>query len=285
MNAPIIDTMENITVTKLCPTIGVEIGGIDLRNPLSSAMREHIRALFVAHKVLFFRDQRMERQHQLSFASNFGPVEAYDSGLNVEGYREIVRIDNGLGIPKIPTNTWHTDASFMEKPSMGAVLRAIEVPDVGGDTLFADMAAAYDGLPEAIKKEIDGLVAMHDGRKAPEEKDYDAEWYRSHTSKFPRAEHPVVMTHPESGRKILYVNTRYTTEIKGLPKKAGDELLAYLCSKAAVPEYQVRFKWRVGSVAFWDNRSTQHYASADYGNAVRRMERIGIAEGDFHSLK
>jgi taurine dioxygenase len=268
----------DITVTKLCPTIGAEIGGIDLRNPLSDALRNRIRELLVAHKVLFFRDQRIEREHHLSFAANFGPVETYDSDINVEGYREIVKLEAGAGIPKIPTNTWHTDASFMEKPSMGAVLRAIEVPDVGGDTLFADMAAAYDGLPDRIKKDIGGLVAIHDGRKTPDEKDYDAAWYESHTSNFPRAEHPVVVTHPESGRKILYVNERYTTAIKGLPKKDGDELLAYLCSKASVPEYQVRFKWRAGSIAFWDNRSTQHYASADYGNAVRRMERIGIAD-------
>ena len=272
------NAVEDITVTKLCPTIGAEISGIDLRDPLSDATRDRIRALLVAHKVLFFRDQRIERQHHLLFASHFGTVETYDSDINIEGYREIVRLESGEGIPKIPTNTWHTDASFMEKPSMGAVLRAIEVPDVGGDTLFADMAAAYDGLPASIKKDIEGLVAVHDGRKTPEEKDYDAEWYRSHTSQFPRAEHPVVTTHAESGRKILYVNARYTTEIKGLPKKAGDELLAYLCSKATVPEYQVRFKWRADSVAFWDNRSTQHYASADYGNAVRRMERIGIAD-------
>jgi len=166
----------------------------------------------------------------------------------------------------------------MENPSMGAVLRAIEIPDVGGDTLFADMAAAYDGLPEGIKKDIDGLVAVHDGKKTPDEKDYDAEWYQSHTSKFPSAEHPIVTIHPESGRKILYVNSRYTTAIKGLSKQTGAELLTYLCSRAAIPEYQVRFKWRVGSIAFWDNRSTQHYASADYGSAARRMERIGIAE-------
>jgi taurine dioxygenase len=267
-----------MTVTRLCPTIGVEIGGIDLRDPLSPVARDRIRALLVEHKVVFFRDQRIERQHHLSFASNFGTVEAYDSDINAEGYREIVKIDAGAGIPKIPTNTWHTDASFMEKPSMGAVLRAIEVPDVGGDTLFADMAAAYDGLPVSIKKDIEGLAAVHDGRKTPEEKDYDAEWYQSHTSWFPRAEHPVVTIHPESGRKILNVNERYTTEIKGLPKTEGDALLAYLCAKATIPEYQVRFKWRAGSVAFWDNRSAQHYASADYGKAVRRMERIGIAE-------
>ncbi len=269
---------DDIVVTRLCPTIGAEIGGIDLRDPLSPAMQKRIRALLVEYKVLFFRDQTIDREHQLSFATKFGLVEAYDSGLNVKGYREIVRIEAGSGIPKIPTNTWHTDASFMAKPSMGAVLRAIEIPEVGGDTLFADMAAAYDGLPETIKKDIDGLVAVHDGRKTPEEKDYDAEWYESHTSKFPSAEHPVVTLHPESGRKILYVNSRYTTAIKGLPKRDADQLLDYLCSKAAIPEYQVRFKWRVGSIAFWDNRSTQHYASADYGNAIRRMERIGIAE-------
>jgi taurine dioxygenase len=278
MNPSSAHTADDIAVTKLCPTIGAEIGGVDLRDPLSPAIYKRIRALFVEHKVLFFRDQKIDREHQLAFATKFGPVEAYDSGLNVKGYREIVRIESGSGIPKIPTNTWHTDASFMENPSMGAVLRAIEIPEVGGDTLFADMAAAYDGLPEAIKKDIDGLVAIHDGKKTPDEKDYDAEWYETHTSKFPSAEHPVVTIHPESGRKILYVNSRYTTGIKGLSKQTGDQLLAYLCSRAAIPEYQVRFKWRVGSIAFWDNRSTQHYASADYGNAARRMERIGIAE-------
>jgi alpha-ketoglutarate-dependent taurine dioxygenase len=152
MNPSSAHTADDITVTRLCPTIGAEIGGIDLRDSLSPAMYKRIRALFVEHKVLFFRDQAIDREHQLAFATKFGPVEAYDSGLNVKGYREIVRIESGSGIPKIPTNTWHTDASFMENPSMGAVLRAIEIPEVGGDTLFADMAAAYDGCRKGSRR-------------------------------------------------------------------------------------------------------------------------------------
>lgn len=254
------------------PTIGAEIYGIDLCQPLCAAERDLIRSLLIKHKVIFFRDQDFTEKSLLQFASQFGAPEVTPF-LN-EGSK-IVKIDNDAEHPPVGTNCWHTDWSATEKPTMAIVLHAVEVPEVGGDTLFADMVAAYKGLPNDIKKRIDGLVAVHDEKSFPEDI-YNVEWSDVKRA-MPLQTHPIVRTHPESGEKILYVNEMLTKAIPDIGAEQSRDLLQYLCAQARVPEYQVRFKWRKNSVAFWDNRSTQHYASADYTPAVRRLRRVALA--------
>ena len=176
-------------------------------------------------------------------------------------------------------NTWHSDVTWREIPSLGSILRAIEVPPVGGDTLFSDMYAAYEGLADGIKEKIEGKMAVHDfahfrtrmRRQGKSEAEIEA-----FNAKYPMMEHPVVRTHPETGRKAIYVNAAFTQYIVGMEKAESDALLAHLYAQAAIPEYQCRFRWSGNALAFWDNRSSQHYAASDYWPAVRRMERVTI---------
>jgi taurine dioxygenase len=173
-------------------------------------------------------------------------------------------------------NTWHSDVTWRQEPSLGSVLRAVEVPEIGGDTLFADMQAAYLGLGEATQRLLSGLTAIHDfagvfGRGlAPAA-------LAEMRAKYPPAEHPVVRTHPETGRKALYVNAAFTTGIKGMTREESRGLLELLYRQAAIPEYQCRFRWERNAIAFWDNRACQHYAVSDYWPKVRHMERVTIA--------
>lgn len=228
--------------------------------------------MLIKHKVIFFREQVLSHEQLVAFARNFGEIELMPYG-TVPGHPEIARIEINHEQPPLGTNRWHSDASGTATPCMGAILYALEVPEIGGDTLFANMEAAYQGLPEEIKQRIDELVAEHD--EYGFSKALNPDWQAAHRTA--PAEHPVVRTHPESGEKILYVNSMLTTRIKGVSEEEGEKLLAYLCAQAAIPEYQVRFKWRKNSIAFWDNRSAQHYAAADYWPAIRRMERISFA--------
>ena len=172
-------------------------------------------------------------------------------------------------------NAWHSDVTWRAEPSLGSILRAVEVPPVGGDTLFADMGAAFRGLSPAMQDWCRSLTAVHDiarvfarrlGKRPEELHD-----------KYPPQRHPIVRTHPETGEQALYVNTAFTSHIEGLSEKESDWLLTHLYAQAAIPEYQCRFRWEAGSIAFWDNRAGQHYAASDYFPAVRRMERVTIA--------
>jgi taurine dioxygenase len=172
-------------------------------------------------------------------------------------------------------NVWHSDVTWRLQPSLGSVLRAREVPDIGGDTLFSDMYAAYEGLDDSVRTSLDGLRAVHDftytfGRRL------SAEALAEKQKEFPPAEHPVVRTHPETGRKALYVNAAFTSHVVGLSPAESEQLLDLLFRQATVPEYQCRFRWRADSIAFWDNRAAQHYATSDYWPRRRVMERVTI---------
>jgi taurine dioxygenase len=176
-------------------------------------------------------------------------------------------------------NTWHSDVTWRIEPSLGSVLRAIEVPHVGGDTLFADMYAAYEGLKDEVKEKIEGRVALHDFahfRTGMRKRGVSEDEIEAFNSRYPSVEHPIVRTHPETGRKGLYVNAGFTQHIVGMDEQESKSLLKYLYSRAAIPEYQCRFRWKKDSIAFWDNRASQHYAASDYWPAVRRMERVTI---------
>ncbi|MFJ9367067.1 TauD/TfdA dioxygenase family protein [Nocardia sp. NPDC101769] len=261
------------SVHPLTPLIGAVVEGVDLRE-VDDAVHAELHRALLEWKVLFFRDQLLDGPEHIALARRWGNIEVNDFFPNgdVQAISRLAKGPKSIG----QENMWHSDTSFRRDPSKVSILRAIDVPATGGDTMWADMAAAYDNLPGSVKEQIDGLKAIHTFTKswgltmAPEQVAAIAEIH-------PPIAHPVVRTHPETGRKLLYVNEPFTTEIVGLPRNEGDELLDYLMFQARVPEYQVRFRWEPGSVAIWDNQATQHYAINDYYPQRRVMERVTVA--------
>jgi alpha-ketoglutarate-dependent taurine dioxygenase len=274
-------------VEPLTCAIGAEVSNVNLGvASRDSGLMAEIRSLLLKHKVLFFQEQDFTRAEHIAFARHFGELEDHPVAGSDPDHPGLVRI---YKTPDKPNdryeNSWHTDATWREKPPFGCVLRCIECPDVGGDTMWVNMALAYERLPEHIKTQIAGLRARHSieatfGAAMPIEKRHALK------AQFPDAEHPVVRTHPETGEKVLFVNA-FTTHFTNFhtPENVrfgqdyspgASQLLNYLISQALIPEYQVRWRWKNNSVAFWDNRATQHYAVMDYPPCHRKMERAGI---------
>jgi taurine dioxygenase len=278
---------DSIHVEPLTCAIGAELSNVDLgvasRDPELVA---EIRALLLKHRVLFFRDQDISRAEHVAFARYFGELEDHPVAGSDPEHPGLVRIYKSPDAPNDRyENAWHTDATWREKPPFGCVLRCIECPPVGGDTMWANMVEAHARLPEDIKARIAGLRARHSieasfGAAMPIEKRLALR------AQFPDAEHPVVRTHPETGEKVLFANaftTHFTNYHTAANVRFGQDanpgaslLLSYLISQAYIPEFQVRFRWKPNSVAMWDNRSTQHYAVMDYPPCHRKMERAGI---------
>lgn len=256
-------------------TIGAEIRGLDLSRPLEPALREELNRALLEWKVLFFRGQHLTSDRQRAFALNWGELET-NPLLAAGNSADVVRFAKGGDATPTFENVWHTDVTFRPRPALGAVLQLREVPQSGGDTMWADMAAAYDNLPQGVKDRIDGATAVHDFIPGFV-RFYGPERLAALQDTFPPVEHPVVRTHPESGRRMLFVNTSFTTRITGMERDESDRLLRFLFQQAHVPEYQVRFRWQPGDVAFWDNRATQHYAVDDYAPHRRVAERVAIA--------
>jgi len=264
-------------VQPLTPTIGAVIEGADLRRP-NAALCAALKEALLQWKVLFFYDNEINAAQQLALARYFGELETHPVVPHGEEFPEvsvIVHDRNSRG----NQNMWHSDVSWRPKPSWGSILRAVEVPSAGGDTLFADMEAAYEGLPAILKARIEGRSAVHElgylkvmmrkqGMSAAEQADT--------ARKYPPREHPIVRTHPETGRKSLYVNAVFTRRIVDMEPAESSLLLRDLYARASIPEYQCRFRWRKNAIAFWDNRCTQHYAVSDYWPARRHMERVSI---------
>ncbi|MER7194425.1 TauD/TfdA dioxygenase family protein [Streptomyces flaveolus] len=256
-------------------TIGAVIKGVDLSKPLGPALREELDRALLEWKVLFFRAQHLTSDQQRAFARNWGELET-NPLLAAGSSEDVVRFDKASGTTPTFENVWHTDVTFRERPALGAVLQLREVPPFGGDTMWADMAAAYDNLAQEVKDVIDGARAVHDFIPGFA-RFYAPERLLRHQDLFPPVEHPVVRTHPETGRRMLFVNASFTTRITGMARDESDRLLRFLFQQAHVPEYQVRFRWQPGDIAFWDNRATQHYAVNDYGDALRVAERVAVA--------
>jgi taurine dioxygenase len=253
--------------------IGAEVEGLDLARGISSDLREDLNRALLEWKVLFFRDQRITSEQQRDVARQWGELEVHPF-LKAGDTPEVVRFEKDE-TTKGTENIWHSDVTWRQIPSLGSILRAVQVPALGGDTMWADMALAYDGLPEHVRDQVDGLTAVHDfsdsfGQGMSPDK------LAKMREEFAPAEHPVIRVHPETGRRTIYVNEIFTSRIIGLDPEESTRLLGYLCAQARVPEYQCRFHWEPNSIAFWDNRSTQHYAISDYWPAVRIMDRVTI---------
>ena len=276
-----------IEVHRLTSFIGAELRNVSLADAANDpSVFAEINDLLLQHKVLFFRDQDISRADHVKLAERFGPLEDHPVAGSDPEHPGLVRIYKDLDSrPEHYENAFHCDATWREAPPMGSVLRCVEGPAVGGDTIWVDMVEAYRRLPEHIKSQIAGLRARHSieatfGASMPIEKRLALK------ETFPDAEHPVVRTHPETGEPVLFVNA-FTTHFTNFhtPENVrygydytpgGSELLNYLIRQASVPEYQVRWRWTKNSFAIWDNRCTQHYAVQDYFPDVRRMERAGI---------
>lgn len=268
----------DITISPHSATIGATIAGIDLGTSLSDDDIGVVRQALLDWKVLFFRDQPITTEQHLAFARRFGELEVHPFAPEKPGHPEILAITHDADAPG-RENGWHSDVTWRLEPSLGSVLRMIESPPVGGDTLFADMYAAFDGLPNDVKERVEGRVARHDFtrfRDGLRKQGASDDEIAAFDAKYPNPEHPVIRTHPETGRKAIYVNAAFTQQIVDIDPVESDELLGILYRQAAVPEYQVRFGWESDSIAFWDNRSVQHYACSDYYPQVRRVERATI---------
>jgi taurine dioxygenase len=261
-------------VEPLTATIGAEILGVDLSSELSDDVIAELRAALLDWKVIFFRDQHdLDRARHIAFGRRFGDLEVHPLTPADQEEPEIFVLPSE-GKMRAP-DVWHSDVTWRPEPSMGSILRIVVSPPLGGDTLWADMGAAYDLLDDRTREQIDGLVALHDyvrvfGRHLPA--DEQAKLREEH----PTAEHPVVRTHPETGRKTIYVNGAFTCGIKGMDAVEARPLLAKLERTATIPDVQCRFRWSAGSVAFWDNRATQHCVSNDFLPHRRVMERVTV---------
>ena len=260
--------------TTLGPTVGAELHGVDLTAELPDEVVGEILQALQEYKVIFFRDQSMTPAQHVAFAKRFGELEIHPFLPSNTGEHELVRFEKTAEVSGYE-NSWHHDVTWRECPSMGAVLHALAVPDSGGDTLFADMYAAYDALDVQTKAEIDELVAVHDFTQTFAHGMSDDE-RRAAQEKYPPQRHPVLCTHPATGRLHLYVNRPFVSHIEGMDTAASRELLDRLCRQADSPEHQCRFTWSKDAVAFWDNRAVQHYASSDYWPHRRTMERASI---------
>ena len=274
-------------VEQLTCNIGAELSGIKLADAIhNDDLFSEIRNLLLQHKVLFLRDQDITRGEHVAFAERFGKLEDHPVAGSHPDYPGLVQIYKNPDSPiDRYENAWHSDASWREVPPMGSVLRCVECPPVGGDTMWANMVLAYENLPDDVKAKIADLRARHSieasfGAVMPIDKRLALK------AQYPDSEHPVVRTHPDTGEKILYVNA-FTTHFSNFhtPERVRSgqdanpgsaDLLRYLISQAYIPEYQVRWRWKPNSIAIWDNRCTQHYAVMDYPPCHRKMERAGI---------
>jgi alpha-ketoglutarate-dependent sulfate ester dioxygenase len=273
-----------LTIRPLQPTIGAEISGVDLRNPLSDAERDEIKAAILQHKVVFFRDQFLDRDQHAAFARRFGPLYTHPSTKKANAEKtpaihNIAALDEkkyAKHLARQQAEGWdpyHSDTSWRLVPTWGAVLRAVNLPDVGGDTIWVDAGLAYDRLPEDVKQRLEGLHVTHDFREALVGAGHD----------YPIVAHRIVRTHRETGKKILFVNFTEHPWIVGLDRDESRELLSVVHDQYRRPEFQVRFSWRPGSIAFWDNRAAVHYAVRNYGDFPRLLERILIADDPQHA--
>lgn len=278
-----------IDVHPVSANVGAEIRGIDLAKPLSDQTYREIRTALTEHGVIFFRDQGITPDQHAAFAKYFGEydVDPTASLGSPPGYPMICEVRKEAEETRNIGGNWHTDHCFDPDPPLGSILLARELPEYGGDTMFASMYAAYDALSDGLKKTLEGLNAVHAKTRAfvglPRERQVSAGEHADIQTKFATREavHPAVPRHPETGRRLLFVNPTYTTRFEGWTEKESEPLLKFLFQHAARPEFTYRFQWREGSIAFWDNRAVWHYALNDYHGSRRLMHRIALKGNGF----
>lgn len=271
---------ERVNFTALGPYIGAQVSDVDLSRPLSDAQFEQLYHGLLRHQVLFLRDQRITPEQQRALAIRFGDLHIHPVYPHAEGVDEIIVLDTHQDNPPDNDN-WHTDVTFIQTPPAIAILASKLLPESGGDTLWSSGIAAYEALPEPFKQLLSGLQAEHDFKKSFQEYKYrkteeEHQRWQQAVAKHPPVQHPVIRTHPVSGRKALFVNEGFTTRLLGVSEKESEALLGYLFAHATKPEFQVRWRWQPNDVAIWDNRVTQHYANADYYPARRVMHRATV---------
>ncbi|WP_234797134.1 TauD/TfdA dioxygenase family protein [Mycobacteroides chelonae] len=259
------------SIKPISPTIGAEVSGVRISGAIEPAVLEELRRALLEWKVLFFHDQDITRQEHKGFAARWGSLEPqnpYKAAFNGQEDGDLANFMGGS------ENIWHNDVTWLKAPTFAAVLRAVEIPDVGGDTLWSDTGAAYDLLPEELQLRVNSLVAEHDWAHNSGLSEAQIATLRPYC---PPAEHPVVRLIPETGRRVLFVNRIFTKRIVGLSDTQSAELLDALYQHMNRAEFQVRLRWRKNTIAMWDNRTCQHYAASDYSPKKRVMERVSIA--------
>ena len=268
---------ETIEVKPVTAAIGAEIFGIDIGKPLGNQQFQEVHDALMAHQVVFFRDQKLTFDQHKAFGRLFGELHIHPNTPGPDGHPEILPIHADANSKRISGERWHSDVSCDPEPPMGSILNLKVVPPVGGDTIFASMYAAYDALSEPMKTFLSGLTAIHDG---------SMNYSRTNRligvdgpKAFPRAEHPVIRTHPVTGRQAIFVNPVFTHSIKDVPEAESRAILDFLYEHCGRPHWQVRFRWQPDSVAFWDNRCVQHIAMWDYFPQVRSGYRVTV-KGD-----
>ena len=269
------------TVKPLAAALGVELSGVDFASELTQEVFREVRRLLVKHQVIFFRDQDISPQQHHDLAASFGPLQTHPAYGTVDGFPEITILESTAENPS-KIEAWHTDMTFRQHPPMGAVLRSKVIPEQGGDTLRASMTAAYDALSAQMKEFLSGLTAEHDfswGFKESLAEPGGRERLAEAVANNPPVVHPVIRTHPESAKKVLFVNSLFTTRILELEKQESAALLEFLYEHVATPEFSCRFNWEPNTIAIWDNRSTQHKPINDYFPAHRMLHRI-VIDGD-----
>ena len=286
----VIDAPVQLDVTLLSGTIGAAIRGVDLSRDLDPATVDAIRQVWLDRKVVFFPEANLTPAQHLAFAAQFGePTEGHPVIPGIAEHPEVFEIDYSASrallqsYGDVATRNrgihWHTDVTFVARPPLGSILRAVVIPEAGGDTLFSDQQAAFESLSPALQDFLSGLTAVHDGQAQFKGiLDYVGEghWEGERFTELEPVEHPVVRTHPETGARILFVNPGFTSHIKELGRNESDALLAFLSEHSGRPEHVVRWKWTAGDIGFWDNRATQHAVAGDFGDAHRVIQRVTL---------
>ena len=275
---------QHIEVTPLSGAIGAEIAGIDVANPLHPEVIGEVRRALLEHLVVFFRDQQLTPDQHKAFASQFGPLNIDKFVKGPAGHPEIMLVVKEADDNRSFASMWHSDVTFLEEPALGSILYAREVPDVGGDTMFSNMYLAFETLSSGMQAMLRGLHAVHCADVSYDRTRMDEANRNPVGMKYTDLNpselisvHPVVRTHPETGRKGLYVNCAYTRGIDGMSEEESRPLLAFLYHHLSRPEFTCRFRWRTGSIAFWDNRSAQHLPINDFRGVRREMHRVTIS--------
>ena len=273
---------EPFVLTPLTAPLGAEVSNIDLSEPLDDASFERLHAAWIEHKVLFFRDQELTPEQHKNFAHRFGEFQPPGFVPTLPDHPEVRRQEQPSEMGIEANIVWHSDDVFLEIPSKGSLLWALEVPEKGGDTVWCDMELAYEGLSNTMKRIVVGLRALHVPIANMQDlvNMFGADAFARMHKKSTPVEHPVVRTHPETGRSSLFVNELNTTQIVGMTRKESDNLLQFLFEHSQQPDYQCRFSWRKGSAAFWDNRCTMHRGLPNFTQGPRLMHRVAIADSE-----